>query len=85
MYEHALAPLRPSMSEAEFQFLVISLSAASGLEAYLALNDVCRVDDRMADQIAASNIEAILDKLLPAQGKASSRTKAAAPGPRSRS
>jgi hypothetical protein len=35
------------------------------METYLALKDVCRVDDAMADRIAASNIEAILDKLLP--------------------
>jgi AcrR family transcriptional regulator len=67
MYEHALAPIRTSMTEAEFDFLVLSLSAASGLEAYLALKDVCRVDDGLADRIATSNIDAILDKLLPAR------------------
>ena len=65
MYEHALAPVRSLMTKAEFQFLVFSLSAASGLEIYLALKDVCRVDDdALADQIASSNIDAI-DKLLP--------------------
>jgi len=65
MYEHALAPVRSQMSRKAFEFLVLSLSAASGMESYLALKDVCRVDDSMADRIAASNIEAILDKLLP--------------------
>ncbi|MBJ6125560.1 TetR/AcrR family transcriptional regulator [Microvirga splendida] len=64
MYEHALAPVRSRLSRKQFQFLVLSLSAASGMESYLALKDVCRVDDAMADRIAASNIEAILDRLL---------------------
>lgn len=69
MYEHALAPVRSSMTEPEFQFLVLSLSAASGVETYVTLKDVCRVDDAMADRIAASNIDAILNKLLPAAEK----------------
>jgi len=68
MYEHALAPVRPRMARHEFDFLVRSLSAASGLESYIALKDVCRVDDAAADAIAASNIRAILDRLLPKDG-----------------
>jgi AcrR family transcriptional regulator len=75
MYEHALAPARPHMRERDLEFLVLSLSAASGLESYLALKDVCRVDDALADKIAASNIDAILDKLLPPAEKS-------APSPR---
>lgn len=66
MYEHALAPVRARMPEDAFRFLVLSLSAASGTETFLALKDVCRVDDALADRIAASNIDAILDRLLPA-------------------
>ena len=65
MYEYALAPVRPRRKRKDFEFLVLSLSAASGMEAYIALKDVCRVEDAMADRIAASNIDAILDKLLP--------------------
>jgi AcrR family transcriptional regulator len=68
MYEHALAPVRAQMKPREFEFLVVSLSAASGMESYLALKDVCRVDDDMADRVAASTIEAILDRLLPVAG-----------------
>ncbi|WP_155888894.1 TetR/AcrR family transcriptional regulator [Inquilinus limosus] len=66
MYEHALAPVRSRMTPHDFDFLVKSLSAASGMEAYIALKDVCRVNDAMADAILASNISAILDRLLPA-------------------
>jgi hypothetical protein len=74
MYEHALAPVRQRMSGPDFRFLVLSLSAASGLESYLALKDVCHVDDAMADRIASSNIDAILDKFLPATDARPGRT-----------
>jgi AcrR family transcriptional regulator len=70
MYEFALAPVRKTMRPKDFEFLVLSLSAASGVESYIALKDVCRVDDKLADRIASSNIEAILDKLLPPHRKA---------------
>lgn len=65
MYEHALAPVRSRMKRKDFEFLILSLSATSGIEAYIALKDVCRVDDELADEIAASNTKAILEKLLP--------------------
>jgi hypothetical protein len=83
MYEHALSPVRTFMTEPEFQFLVLSLSAASGVEIYVALKDVCQVDDAMADRIATSNIDAILDKLLPAAGRTRTRRRngRAAPHP----
>ena len=68
MYEHALLPVKSQMARSDFEFLVHSLSAVSGMEAYIALKDVCRLDDAMADKIAVSNIEAILDRLLPAAG-----------------
>jgi AcrR family transcriptional regulator len=68
MYEFALSPVRPRMAGRDFDFLVLSLSAASGLESYLALKDVCRVDDATADRVATSNVEAILDRLLPEDG-----------------
>jgi AcrR family transcriptional regulator len=65
MYEHALLPVRSQMARSDFEFLVHSLSAVSGIEAYIALKDVCRVDDATADEIAASNVEAILARFLP--------------------
>ncbi|AWM87606.1 TetR family transcriptional regulator [Microvirga sp. 17 mud 1-3] len=65
MYEFALAPVRPRMTEEDFTRLVLSLSAVSGMESYLALKDVCRVDDATADTVAASVIDAVLDRFLP--------------------
>lgn len=64
MYEHALAPVRATMGEEDFRFLVLSLSAVSGIESLIALKDVCRVDDAMADRVSASIVDAILDRRL---------------------
>lgn len=66
MYELALAPVRDRMTPEGFQDLVLALSGATGLEAWLALRDVCRLDDAGADRIVALTVDAILDALLPA-------------------
>ncbi|WP_203072887.1 TetR family transcriptional regulator [Falsiroseomonas ponticola] len=65
MYELALAPVRDRMAPAAFQDLVRALSGATGLEAWLALRDVCRLDAAEAQRIAALTVDAILDSMLP--------------------
>lgn len=64
MYEAALEPVKASMPAQRFRHLVLSLAAASGIESYIALKDVCELDDKTADEISASNIAAILDRAL---------------------
>ena len=64
MYELALEPLRGKLTDSELQFLIYALSAASGIETYIALKDVCGVDDIIALKIAESNVLAILDRAL---------------------
>jgi AcrR family transcriptional regulator len=66
MYELALEPVRGRMEAADFQRLVHALSGATGLEAYLALRDVCRLDEPAADAISLATVDAILDAMLPA-------------------
>ncbi|MGX9963674.1 TetR family transcriptional regulator [Roseomonas sp. F4] len=65
MYELALAPLRGRMAPADIATLVHALSGATGVEAWLALKDVCRLEDAEAERISALTVEAILDRLLP--------------------
>lgn len=65
MYEKALEPARDRLSEADFQSLLLALSAASGIESYIALKDVCGVDDTEADRIAEIVVMAIVDHFLP--------------------
>ncbi len=64
MYEHALAPMRGELSPAAFRDLVLALSAASGVESYIALKDACGADDVTAQRISISLIDAVLDKAL---------------------
>jgi AcrR family transcriptional regulator len=66
MFELALEPVRETMPAAAFARLAHALSAASGIETYIALKDVCGLDDGEADAIAWSNIEAIMDRALKA-------------------
>ncbi len=65
MYELALEPVRSRMTPEAFSTLVHALSGATGLEAYLALRDVCRLDEAEADRICMATAEAILDAMLP--------------------
>jgi hypothetical protein len=42
----------------------LALSAASGVESYIALKDACRADDETARRISVGIIDAILDRAL---------------------
>lgn len=64
MYELALAPVKAALPKPAFDRLVLSLAAASGIESYIALKDVCELDDATADDISATIIGAILDQAL---------------------
>ena len=64
MYEHALSPARERLGPAAFRDLVLSLSAVSGVESFVALKDACRADDETARRISAGVVDAILDRAL---------------------
>ena len=64
MFELALEPVRHKLPHENFEALIVALSSTSGIETFIALKDVCGVDDQTADRISWSTIEAILDKAL---------------------
>lgn len=64
MFEHALAPLAGKLSERAHRDLVMSLAAASGIETYIALKDVCGLSDTEADTVSLATINAILAAAL---------------------
>ena len=64
MFELALEPLNGRMPPDRVEELVLALASASGIEAYIAMKDVCGMDDPAADRVAQSNIKAILNKAL---------------------
>lgn len=65
MYELALEPVRTELNPDTFEALVLALSASSGVESYVALKDVCRLDEPQAEKISAAIADALLDKYLP--------------------
>ncbi len=65
MFEMALEPLRPVLRADVFDTLLKSLASASGIEAYIALRDVCGLDEDETDRISAAVLAAILDRYMP--------------------
>jgi len=66
MYRTALEPVAETLGPEKLDRLVNMLAATSGMESYLALKDVCRLDDTTADATAKAITDAILDRFLPA-------------------
>lgn len=64
MYREALAPASEELGADALERLVMMLAATSGMESYIALKDVCRLDDLAADAIAEAVTNTILDGFL---------------------
>jgi AcrR family transcriptional regulator len=69
MYELALEPARDDLGETAFMRLVQSLSAATGLEAFIALKDVCSLELDEAEAVLMTTVDALLDAFLKASGQ----------------
>jgi AcrR family transcriptional regulator len=69
MYELALEPARAGLGETAFLTLVQSLSAATGLEAFIALKDVCRLELDQAEAVLLTTVDALLDAFLKEGGQ----------------
>jgi AcrR family transcriptional regulator len=62
MFELALKPLGTTLPPNRVAELVYALASVSGIEAYIAMKDVCGLEDADIDRIAARNACAILDQ-----------------------
>ena len=62
---HAFGHFVARMTAVDFATLVHALSGASGTEAWIALRDVCRLEEAEAERVSALTVSAILDRLLP--------------------
>jgi len=65
MYREALAPAAERLGADTLERLVMMLAATSGMESFIALKDVCRLDEAAADAIAEAVTDTILDGFLP--------------------
>ena len=68
MYGLALEPARDDLGEPAFRRLVQSLSAATGLEAFIALRDVCSVTLEEAEAVLLTTVDALLAAFLKESG-----------------
>ncbi len=68
MYELALEPARDDLGDPAFTRLVQSLSAATGLEAFIALRDVCSVTLEEAEAVLLTTVDALLAAFLKESG-----------------
>jgi AcrR family transcriptional regulator len=64
MFELALEPMRGALPASSFKLLLYSLSAASGIETYIALKDVCGLSDKEADRVSSETLLGVLDRAL---------------------
>jgi hypothetical protein len=56
--------VKGSLSKLAFRKLVLALAGASGIESYIALKEVCGLDDSEVDEILWMIIQAIFEKAL---------------------
>ncbi len=66
MYRTALVAVAETLGPEKLDRLVNMLAATSGIESYLALKEVCRLDDAEADATAVAITDAVVDRFLPA-------------------
>jgi AcrR family transcriptional regulator len=64
MFKLALEPLRGTIPAETIDRLVIRLAAAAGIETFVALKDVCGLNDEEAIRISEANADAILKSEL---------------------
>ncbi|MEM8631098.1 MAG: TetR/AcrR family transcriptional regulator [Pseudomonadota bacterium] len=64
-FSEALQPVRSSMTLKEFENLTRRLSMTTGMEQFIILEDILRVDHKTGDRLLEGLVDALLDKYLP--------------------
>ena len=64
-FSEALQPVRSSMTPKEFEYLTRRLSMTTGMEQFIILEDILRVDHKTGDRLLKGLVDALLDKYLP--------------------
>lgn len=64
MVELALAPVRASLSEQDFNDAVLGISAVCGPEPYFVLKDLCGQADTDIDRICEKNLRILVSQLI---------------------
>ena len=64
-FGEALDPVRAQMSAEAFDDLAKRLSMTSGMEQFVILDDILRVDEDTGNRLQAGLVDALLDRYLP--------------------
>ncbi len=64
-FEEALEPVRVSMDAQEFGDLTMRLSMTTGMEQFIILEDILRVDQATGYRLQEGLVDALLDRYLP--------------------
>ena len=68
-FAEALKDVRSSMTETEFRDLTYRLSMTSGMEQFVILEDILRVDEKTGWYLQSGLVDALLDAYLPKTGR----------------
>ena len=67
-FSEALSPVRGSLKPQDFEDLTLRLAMTTGMEQFIILEDILRVDQKTGYQLQEGLVDALLDRYLPASG-----------------
>ena len=67
-FSEALSPVRGSLKPQDFEDLSLRLAMTTGMEQFIVLEDILRVDQKKGYQLQEGLVDALLDRYLPASG-----------------
>ena len=65
-FSEALSPVRGSLKPQDFEDLTLRLAMTTGMEQFIILEDILRVDQKTGYQLQEGLVDALLDRYLPA-------------------
>ena len=65
-FSEALSPVRGSLEPQDFEDLTLRLAMTTGMEQFIILEDILRVDQKTGYQLQEGLVDALLDRYLPA-------------------
>ncbi len=67
-FSEALSPVCGSLKPQDFEDLSLRLAMTTGMEQFIVLEDILRVDQKKGYQLQEGLVDALLDRYLPASG-----------------
>lgn len=68
-FSEALSPVRGTLKLQDFEDLTLRLAMTTGMEQFIILEDILRVDQKTGHQLQEGLVDALLDRYLPASSR----------------